>query len=141
MRPSFKENADTLLNRIDTDYAVAKVCPDIARIRASLQKNDDIIGNSAWDGNSYFPLFLLPDRPMVSPWINAAVKWDSYKTPEAVVSDLKKHNIDWVIQRREGDIVFISAREYADSMVNFDRKPRKKYSTYDLPSELTEVKW
>lgn len=141
VRPSFKENTDTLLNKIHTIYAVRKVYPQIDNIISSLRDNSDKVGTAAWDASFNFPLFLLPVRPLVSPWVNTAVNWDSYKSAELVISDLKKHNIEWIMQMQSDKLIFISVKQYAQEIVKLDRHPNKKWATYDLPPELSDVNW
>lgn len=141
IRPSFKENADTLLNKIHTDYAVRKVCPEIDNINNSLRDNREKVSTAAWDVLSFnFPLFLLPVRPLVSPWHSSTINWDSYNSAEMVVNDLKKYNIDWVMRMESGKLIFISINEYAQEIVKLDRHPGRKWATYDLPPELSDVR-
>jgi len=142
IRPSIKENAYVLLNKIHTDYAVGKVCPQIGIILSGLRENNDKINNAAWDVMSFsYPFFLLPQRPIVSPWHSTTIKWDSYKNAEAVVNDLKRYNIEWIMQMRGGKLIFTPIEEYAQEAIKFDKHPGKKYSYYDLPPELSDVYW
>jgi len=142
IRPSFKENADTLLNKIHTDYAMRKVCPQIDNIINSLRDNSEKVSTAAWDVTSFsFPLFLLPVRPLVSPWLNTTISWNSYESADLVISDLKKHNIDWIMQMQSGKLIFIPIKQYAQEIVKLDRHPSKKWATYDLPPELAEIRW
>ncbi len=140
VRPSFKENADVLLDKIHTDYAVQKVCPEIGNISNSLMENAGKVGNSAWDVMSFnYPLFLLPVRPLVSLWHSTTVKWDSYESIDMVIGDLKKHGIDWIVQMKDGRFMFVPSEAYAQEAVKFNKRPTKKFATYDLPPELCNI--
>lgn len=142
VRPSMRENTDIILDRIHTDYAVRKVCPEIDAINSSLRENNDKINSAAWELSFSYPLFLLPVRPQISPMLSATIKWDSYNSPEAVMSDLKRQGIDWVMQMRDGKLIFITALEYSREAGKFNKHPSQRIGNYGgLPPELIDIRW
>jgi len=139
-RPMFRENRGVLLDAIHTEQAVRKVYPELEAIMTGLRSNSDKINYTAWDIMSYnFPLFLLPVRPLVSPWHCTTVRWDSYGNEKSIIADLAVHDLQWVMQMRDKQLVFVTPEEYAREAVKLDRTPRTKYACYDLPGELCDT--
>jgi len=118
------------------------VCPQADGIFQALRDQDDKIMRGAWDFASFNSmLFFLKIRPLVSPWHSTTISWDSLGSEDLIVRDLKAHGIEWIIQTKGGVLEFTPIKEYANQEVKFNKHPINKYATYDLPPELTEVRW
>lgn len=143
-RPALKENIGVLTNRIHMDYMIEKYYPNVLIVAEAFRKNPEKIGVSAWDAiqtGMNFPAFLLPIRPVISPWLSSTIRWDSYVSEEAVIGDLRYHDINWVMSFRDRELVFVSAKDYAAEAVKFERYPKRIYFDYGFPRELSSINY
>lgn len=137
--PGYKENLGVLSDKIHMDYIKNKHFPELKEIGSLMAGNKDKFKSSAWDLASfsqYTSAFLLPERPVVSLWLNTLVKWDSYENAGRIEDDLRKEGLEWVITRDSGKFIFISSKEYASRAIKFDRHPNSRYYDYGFPEEL-----
>lgn len=143
-RPAIKENIGVLTNRIHMDRMIEKYYPNVLTVAEAFRKNPEKIGVSAWDAipaGMNFPAFLLPIRPVISPWLSSTIRWDSYVSEEAVIGDLRYHDIEWVMSFRDHELVFVSAKDYAAEAIKFERYPKRIYFDYGFPSELSAINY
>jgi len=140
-RPTIKENVDVLLSRIHMDYAIEKHFPKVPIILTAFVKQQEKTKQAAWEFEeaTNVPAFLLPQRPRVSLWYTTVINWDSYASREAIVDDLKKAGIEWLIRMGDNKLIFISAQNYAKEAVSLERFPTKIYYDYNFPPELSLV--
>jgi len=142
-RPTIKENADVLLNKVHMDYAIKKHYPQIPVILEGLKQNEEKVKRAAWDagGGVNLPFFLLIDRPMVSLWLTTIIKWDSYNDERLIINDLKQHDIEWIMRVKDGKLFFMPIKDYAREVVNCERYPKRIYYDYGFPPELAVISY
>ncbi len=142
-RPTLRENADVLFNKIHMDEAIRKHYPYIPKVLEGIKNEEGRFKVAAWDAGTgcNFPAFLLPIRPVLSLWYTNIIKWESYNSEAAIISDLKKHEISWVLTVTDGELFFMEPAEYAKVAVKYDRYPRKIYFDYGFPPELSNVSY
>lgn len=140
---TFRENLDTIRNKIHSDYALVNwhswCSPQ--KLSELLANNKEKLARTAWDFDSFghvLPVFFFQDLPVVSVWVNSAVRWDHYSDPVLIVKNLKDNSIDWVITLGPK---FETAEEYARKAVLIDRYPKETYFNFDFPDELSRVKY
>ena len=139
--PTFRENINTIFNKIHTDYAIKKFYPETAVALEAIAQNKEKFNKAAWDMGEEvnFPLFLLPDKPMISLWRSSIIRWDSFKNNQSIVNDLKKYGIEWIMVFRDTRLVFMSVEDYAKLAEKYDRYPEKMYFDYNFPAELSRA--
>jgi hypothetical protein len=140
--PALRDNIDVILNIAHTDLVIKKHYPNVASILNVINENEGKMAKSAWDINSFdlnFPAFFLPVRPVVSLWASTIIKWDSYSSDSLIVNDLRSFGIEWIMEMREGKLVFLPIEEYAREAARYERYPKTTSFDYGFPEELTRV--
>ncbi len=142
-RPSLSDNAAVLLDRIHTGDALGARYPNMNTALAELSAQADKLSAAAWEISvfSLVPHFVLPIRPVVSLWHSNTIAWDAYADPGAILKDLEARGIRWVVRSRQESLVFVPADQYAREAALVNRRPLKRYAVYDLPPELSDVRW
>lgn len=140
--PTYKENLDTLFNKIHADYALNSRhswC-NPSRISELLRENKEKLNRTAWDLDSFshaLPVFFFQDLPVVSVWVNSVIKWDSRNDPELILRDLKISSIDWVITRGPE---LLSAEAFAKRAALRNYSPKTTYYDHEFPEELSRIR-
>ena len=106
----------------------------VLTVPESFRNNQEKVSSAAWDAGTgmNLPAFLLPVKPVISPWLSTIIKWDSYESEEPIVSDLRRHGIDWVMSLASDKVVFLSSGEYARTAVNLTAIRLKPILTTDF---------
>ena len=140
--PTFEENISVLRNKIHTDYIVDKHYPQVKKVLKAISANKDKFDTVAYSSGINAPFFLLPDRPLVSIWLNSVIGWDSYDSQDLIVQDLKKSGIEWILKINSNDLSFLSVKDYARQAVEYGQVRHRtgKFFNYNLPRELIEIK-
>jgi len=142
--PTMKDNAQVLLNKIHMPDIMEKYFPDTLIARNALGQDEKRMVNAAWaiepGGVTPLSAFLLPIKPQTGLWNTSVIRWESYPDPELIVKDLRNHGIETVLRMEEGQLRFLSPEEYAMRAVKYNRNPKTIFYSYQLPSELIEIK-
>lgn len=142
-RPTFQENLAVLRDQIHTDYAIKKHYPIAFSVAIAIEKNKRKAENAGWGlrDSLNFPTFYLPVRPMVSLWLTTVIRWDSYANETSIIEDLKKAGLEWIMELRGNDLLFLSREEYAKEAAAYNRRPEKVSYDYGFPEELSHIKY
>lgn len=147
LRPTFKENAEVILNKLHFDDVIEKHYPKTAIALKGFQENKDKAGKAAWDlgisgANIALSAFLLPVRPQIGLWNSTAIRWDSYDQPEAIVNDLKALGVEYVMDVKDNQLVMTPIADYAREAARHiapQRYPQSRVYDYGFPEELTKI--
>lgn len=140
-RPTVQENLNVLRNKISMEDIIKKYFPNVEIITIGLKNNPEKAKKTAWEFNQSVntPLFLLPQKPLVSLWGTTLIKWESYKSYDLIVEDLQKAEIEWVARMRNNKLIFVDIKDYAKEAVKLERFPNKIRFDYNFPQELKSV--
>jgi len=141
--PSMADNIAVLKNQLQMKNLIFYHYPNNVIVFRDFRQNLKKFLSGAWDtgngGATGLSAYLLPTRPQVGLWYTSVVGWKSYEDPQAIVDDLHREKIYWIMRVTDGKLVFESAEEYAQRAVGFDRYPKELFYNYDFPKELAEV--
>jgi len=143
-RPTFKENAGVLLDKVHMNYIINKHNPTLTVLTKESQSQRKRINKAAWafDPNSYaFFLDILAKRPVVNIWYSSTIKWDSYHDKSLVVKDLHSLGIEEIVTiGEEGKLNYTTVEDYANYITKADRLPDRICYDYGFPDELKRIK-
>lgn len=143
VRPSLKDNLGVLFDKIHFKDVMDRHYPANIIAQEGFEQNKEKALRSAWYFDLYdatrFSAFLLPTRPEVSFWLTNIVSWSSYEREEDIVKDIKNYGIEYLMDVRDGRLVFLTPQEFAKEAVKNDRRPKKIFYPYDFPPELTKT--
>ena len=140
-RPAIQDNINVLLNKLHFDDILDRYYPETRVAIESFSQNKEKTTESAWDfgmiGAKRLSFFLLPIRPHVGKWSTSVICWDSYKSEDLIIRDLKTYGIKWIMRVKEDDLIFLPVEDYAHELLTDERYNEKITSDYGLPNELT----
>lgn len=140
--PTMQDNIAVLRNKLHMEDIIKKDFPHIMFFRDAIALNPEKAAKAAYavgEGGN-FHSFLLPTKPLCSPWCTTLVHWDSYMDKNLIIRDFHDAGIKWVIKSESGGIKFVPVETYAAEMMAFNRSPEKIFYDYGMPSELTEIR-
>ncbi len=142
--PTIKQNLEVLTNKLHMADLMPVYYPDNLVVNNEYAKNPERFKYAAWDsgvgGVTSLSAYFLPIRPQVGLWYTTAVDWKSYQNTQAIMNDLKKQNIEWVMRVQSGKLEFESAAAYAQRASLFDLHPKELFYNYGFPEELSRIK-
>jgi hypothetical protein len=143
--PSIKENLAVLSNKMHLEDVLGEYYPGNQIVSREILNQADKMSGAAWDigagGGNGLSAFLLPTYPQVGLWYTTAVKWESYRSPEAIARDLSEAGINRVMSLKEGHLAFEEPIEYGRRVSQFDRHPKGLFYNYGFPAELAQVRY
>ncbi len=140
--PTFQDNIGVLTDKIHTADILARYFPYTNMINEAFRLHPEIMAKSAYTyyiGTTDYSLFLVPPRPIIGLFFTSLVKWKSYEKIEWIVEDLKKHDIQSVIDIRDNHMVMLSPEEFAQQEIKRNRFPPQTLQEYGFPPELKDT--
>jgi hypothetical protein len=143
--PSVKENVQVLFNQIHLDDIVSKYYHRNIVIDNYFKEHPSTDLKLAWemDQLKWVSAFLIP--PPIKPQLGllnlttTVINWDSYRSEELVVRDLKNYGIEKIIRVEDDQVTLISLEEFASQAVKIDRFPKKIRFDYGFPPEIVQT--
>lgn len=139
--PTMQQNVMVLADRLHTADVIEKYYPYNALVAQAFKQYPQRMAKAAYYYyiNTAYSPYLEPPRPVVSLFLTSVVRWESYEKPELVIEDLKRHDIQYVLDFKDDQVVFQSPEEFARLAVTLDRFPVETLATYNLPPDLKSV--
>ncbi len=143
-RPTFQDNFDVLLDRLHMSDVGPRYFPTNLIIDKEYAQHSDKTPLAAWltgEGGKSAPgsAFLLPIRPQVDLWHTSIIRWDSYDFAPLMVKDLHDYGLQWLMEVKDGKLVFHPVEDYPAYSEIFERDPKQLFYNYGFPEELARV--
>ena len=88
-------------------------------------------------GETVVSVFLLPVvLPQIDLWYTSVIKWNSYVSEEAIAKDIREYGLQWIIQRQDNTLKFMTPEEFSRIAVTWERHPKVITYPYNLPPEI-----